>query len=151
MNLALNKRSLNPDDFNKPDVYGDPRASPDGKFVAYVERSVKEDEYVTDIYLAEIASGKNIQLTNSGKDRSPRWSSDGKRIAFISDRFSRNQIWTINIDGGEAVCLNTEEQVESEPVWSPDGKHHFLFGTCVFQAFRWFLIQGVLKATKNVL
>jgi dipeptidyl aminopeptidase/acylaminoacyl peptidase len=149
MNLALNKRSLNPDDFASLICYGDPQLSPDGKFVAYVRQSVKEDEYVTDIYLAEIASGKNIQLTNSGKDRSPRWSSDGKRIAFISDRFSRNQIWTINIDGGEAVCLNTEEQVESEPVWSPDGKRIFYLARVFSKPSGWVPYPGCPEGDKE--
>ena len=125
MTISKHKRPLEPEDISNLVCYGDPQVSPDGKFLAYVRQSIKENEYVTNIHLVEVATGRNIQLTNSGKDRSPRWSPDGSKIAFVSDRSSRSQIWLIGLNGGEAICAKTKEKVQSEPVWSGDGNRLF--------------------------
>lgn len=103
---------------------GDPQVSPDGSRVAFVvQRADRDaDRVLTDIYIADVSGGEPRQLTNSGKDRSPRWSPDGKIIAFVSDREGKPQIWMIDITGGEAWCLHTEIAVMSTPLWSPDGK-----------------------------
>ena len=100
MALLSHKRPLKPEDIADLVCYGDLQVSPDGKFLAYVRQSIKDDEYVTNIHVIEIATGRNVRLTNSGKDRSPRWSPDAKKIAFISERSSRSQIWDIGLDGG---------------------------------------------------
>lgn len=129
MALLSHKRPLKPEDIADLVCYGDLQVSPDGKFLAYVRQSIKDDEYVTNIHVIEIATGRNVRLTNSGKDRSPRWSPDAKKIAFISERSSRSQIWVIGLDGGEAICAKTKEKVQSEPVWSPDGQRiYYLAG-----------------------
>jgi Tol biopolymer transport system component len=56
------------------------------------------------------------------KDRLPRWSPDGKRLAFYSDRSGRYEIWTINADGsGLQQMTFTSGPGVVYPVWSPDG------------------------------
>ncbi len=62
------------------------------------------------------------QLTDDPfKDRQPRWSPDGKRIAFFSDRSGKWEIWTINSDGSGLKQLTYAPGGATNPQWSPDG------------------------------
>ena len=120
------KRLLQPQDINRFRCPGDPRLSPDGKWVVWVLQTpdVDGDRNLTDIWLGRAdGSTEAHQLTASGKDRHPRWSPDGQTIAFVSDRSGRPQIWLIHPDGGEAWQLHSPQKVASPPVWSRDGRH----------------------------
>jgi len=103
---------------------GDARLSPDSKTIVYVTQSYdkEKEKSETHLCLASVEDGSVRRLTAGDKDRSPRWSPDGRRIAFVSDRSGQSQIWVIELGGGEAYRLHTKEAVQSEPVWAPDGK-----------------------------
>ena len=105
---------------------GSPAISPDGKLVAYTVREPnwEENSYETEIWLVDVAAAKPRQLTNAKKSSSaPDWSPDGTRIAFLSDRSDKQQIWLISPLFGEAEQLTTEEDgVGGNFAWSPDGK-----------------------------
>src|SRR5260370_19306963 len=62
--------------------------------------------------------------TGHGDDREPRFSPDGKTIAFASDRAFKGSydIWTVDIAGGALKQITSSENDEFEPAWSPDGK-----------------------------
>lgn len=103
---------------------GGPRISPDGRLVAYTvsETDWKENSFETEIWIAVTATGGRYQLTNSKKSsNSPVWSPDSKRLAFISDREGKRQIYLIAPTGGEAVQLTTVETGVNSFDWSPDG------------------------------
>lgn len=100
--------------------------SPDGKKVAYVLRSLDEEKhrFTTDIYIADVKTGVSLQMTyNPENDSSPQWSPDGSRVAFLSNREQRNQIWIISTTGGEAYQLTElKDGVSGSICWSPDGQ-----------------------------
>ncbi len=84
---------------------------------------------VSSVYVADIASGKETQLTNMlAFERNPRWSPDGRSIAFVSDRGRKNELWVIPSDGGEPnkITINVPHPDEygwvRRPSWLPDGK-----------------------------
>ncbi len=123
MNRAVSKRPVTPDDlfsFVKP---GDPQLSPDGSFLAYVVQRLDRDKNrsLSCLHLLDMESGQDRQLTSMGTDRSPRWSPDGKRLAFLSDRSGESQIWIFSLGSGEPWRLATEWPVASPVVWSPQG------------------------------
>jgi len=119
------KAILKPEDLFKFKSPGDPQVSPDGTMVAYVvsQADKKADKNLTYIWVAPVNGGKRRRITSTGKDRAPRWSPDGKRLAFISERSGKPQIWIMEMEGGEAWHLVTDEAVRGVPVWSPDGKY----------------------------
>src|SRR3954462_12653398 len=102
-----------------------PEISPDGRWVAYTVRETNWDEnaYETEIWLADVTTGATRQLTNAKKSsQSPSWSPDGAKLAFISDRTDKRQIYVISPQGGEAEALTTLEDGVGSFAWSPDGR-----------------------------
>jgi len=122
--LAQNKRPMVIDDLFKFQRVADPQISPDGKTVAYTVTTVDlaGNKSTSAIWLAPTGEGTPRQLTNaSKKDRHPRWSPDGKRILFESNRSGDSQLWIIDLDGGEARQLTSIATDASNALWSPDG------------------------------
>src|ERR1700682_2829453 len=98
--------------------------SPDGRFVAYVVQQADwdENEFVQQIWVANVATGDRYQLTSGRKsNQNPVWSPDSKRIAFISERDGKKQIYVINPHGGEAQQLTSEDNGVIGFHWAPDG------------------------------
>ena len=97
-----------------------PAPSPDGTSVALTSYHRQED-----LYLARQAGSGPwtlTQLTNdAAKDRMPRWSPDGRQIAFYSNRGGVFSFWTIDPDGGDRRQRVSTEETLIFPVWSPDG------------------------------
>lgn len=124
---AQAKRPLTFEDMISFGRVSDPRISPDGQWVAYVveRHHLETNNRTSSLWLASLASGESRELTRppQGKrDRAPRWSPDGKTLAFLSNRSGSWQIWTIALAGGEA-WKRTDLPVDLDGLlWSPDGK-----------------------------
>src|SRR5919108_4703295 len=89
-----------------------PAISPDGRLVAYTVRETNWDEnaYETEIWVADVRAGTDRQLTNGRKSsHSPSWSPDGSKLAFLSDRSDKQQIYVINPFAGEAEAVTSLE------------------------------------------
>jgi dipeptidyl aminopeptidase/acylaminoacyl peptidase len=125
------QRALTVDDYLALPVVGDPQLAPDGKWVAYTvtHYSLKENRGTTRIWLADVAAGTTRQLTaGPGSDRQPRWSPDGRTLAFVSTRESGPQLWVLPVGGtgGEARRVSSLADGVSDPVWLPDGTGVFV-------------------------
>lgn len=110
---------------------GTPILSPDGQQILYTVTSTdwKENGYDTEIWLARNGEEPfQLTRTNKGSSTSPKWSPDGKWIAFSSRRNDKNQIFVIRPNGGEAQQVSFEEDgVGGGFEWSPDGKQLAIF------------------------
>ena len=98
--------------------------SPDGKWVVYTVATpdMEANRNATNLWMAPTAGGEAMQLTRTGKDSSPKWSPDGKTIAFLSSRSGDSQVYLLSMDGGEAHPLTKLSTGADIVKWSPDGK-----------------------------
>jgi len=123
---AAQKKALTFGDFINIKRVSDPQLSPDGKTIAFVVTVMDKEANrgTSDIWTAPSAGGPARRLTASpAADFNPRWSPDGKRLAFISTRSGSAQVWTIDPAGGEATQLTSISTGAAGVVWSPAGTH----------------------------
>ncbi len=102
------------------------RVSPDGNKVLYTVReaimSDDRSEYVNQVYICNADGSNTIQLTRGDKNSSnPKWSADGKWIAYTSNRDGKNNLYILPINGGEAEKLTDVKGSVGEYEWSHDG------------------------------
>jgi dipeptidyl aminopeptidase/acylaminoacyl peptidase len=100
------------------------RFSPDGSRVAFtVSEPPKGTNRSRHIWILDVRTRELRQFTNSAKSEFlPRWSPDGRRFAFLSDREEATQIYLMPTDGGEAVPLTEGKNAVRAFEWSPDSK-----------------------------
>ena len=104
----------------------DPQISPDGKTVAFTVQSVDlaANRKPQQVWTVPLEGGAPQQITHNGDNNSrPRWSPDGKRIAYISDRGGSSQIWLMDADGGNAKQITSLATEADAEIFSPDGKY----------------------------
>src|SRR3569833_3848049 len=91
---------------------GDPQASPDGRYVAYVlrESDMDANKFRSDIWLLDLTQ-KEAQprrlTTDPANDSSPRWAPDSRTLYFLSSRGGDSQVWRVRVDGGEATRVTS--------------------------------------------
>jgi dipeptidyl aminopeptidase/acylaminoacyl peptidase len=116
-----------PDDIFELTGVSDPRASPDGSTIAYVVWSLdrNENENRSAIWLAAADGSSPPRRFTSGskRDTAPRWSPDGRYLAFTSSREGDHaQLYTIAVGGGEPRKLTDLKEDVTAPAWSPNGE-----------------------------
>jgi dipeptidyl aminopeptidase/acylaminoacyl peptidase len=118
------KRAIQFDDMIAMHRVSDPQVSPDGKWVAYVVSTadMQANHMFSNIWLVPANGGTERELTRGGSDSRPRWSPDGKKIAFLSSRDGTQQVYVISLYGGESSRLTFLSTGADNELWSPDGK-----------------------------
>lgn len=127
----MNKRKLQAEDLFALQSVTNPQLSPDGEQVVFVRTEIdaKENTYVANLFHADVASGEVTQWTyERGRVSSPKWSFDGKWIAFLSTREEKNQVYLLSAQGGEAKKLTSFGNGVSSFHWSPCGKKIWVNG-----------------------
>ena len=103
----------------------DPRVSPDGDTIVYVRKSndIMKDRERSNLWQISIDKQDHRPLYSGIKNaRSPRWSPDGKKLAFISNDTGSQQIHVRWMDNGETAVITQLQNSPSNLTWSPDGK-----------------------------
>ena len=121
--LETGKRPVAIEDLYRIVLLGDAQISPDGSAVAYVRREMdrEKDDYVTNIWLCE--KGQSRQYTSGGKDSMPRWSPNGRSLAFLSKRDDgKVRIFVLDAAGGEGLPLTDKAWEVSSIAWAPDSR-----------------------------
>ena len=131
------KRSITEKDLFQFNWIGDPQISPDGSQVAFVKVTVndKKDGYDTSLWIVSIRGDETPRRLGSGNhDSSPRWSPDGKWLAFVRTpepsgqqpgagaRPPAAQLYILPMTGGESWRVTDLPRGVGAPAWSPDGK-----------------------------
>jgi dipeptidyl aminopeptidase/acylaminoacyl peptidase len=123
---------MKPEDVYALTSVGDPRISPDGRRVAYVVSRVDEDAnaYRTAIWVAPLDGSEEPRQFTAGErnDGSPRWSPDGRWLAFVSNRDgedekkAKGQLYVLPANGGEPQKLTDGKESVESVAWSPDSR-----------------------------
>jgi len=125
---AQQRHTVTLDDLDALREVSDPQLSPDGSWVAYSVSAVDtvHDRDDSDIWMTSWDGTRTVQLTRSpAGEHTPRWSADGRYVAFLSDRddpHESDQLWLLDTSGGEAERITSLPAGVSDYAWAPDGK-----------------------------
>lgn len=124
------RRPFRADDLLRLRLVTDPQISPDGRRLAFVVAvpDNEADRQVQQVWVASIdgkgadGRGDGAPFASKGTSHSPRWSPDGKWLAFVSDQGGpgKAQLWVAPLDGGEPRRLTDATNAVAQPAWSPD-------------------------------
>src|SRR5262249_23484883 len=122
--LAAQSSPLTPADIFQIQFAADAQISPDGQWIVYVRQWADQmtDRRYSNIWIVKTDGSEHRPLT-TGKynEDTPRWSPDGKRLAYISNRGGSSQIYVRWIDDGTTVTATNVTTPPSAVAWSPDG------------------------------
>ncbi len=125
---AAKRRLVTLKDIDSVQEVADAQLSPDGAWVAYTVTSADttDDDYDSNIWMTSWDGKRTVQLTRTTDDETtPRWSPDGRYLAFLSSRQDTNdvkQLWLLDRSGGEAEQVTRVSGGVEDLAWSPDGK-----------------------------
>jgi dipeptidyl aminopeptidase/acylaminoacyl peptidase len=111
---AENSSRLTVDHYFKLGAVSDPQISPEGDWIAYTVKraNLEDDKSRSRVWMIPDRGGDPVALTADGESSShPRWSPDGRYLAFLSARNEgKTQVWSLYRGGGEAIQLTDSAQ-----------------------------------------
>jgi len=120
---------IGPADLDRIEDVAEPELSPDGEHLAYsvTTTNVEADKRQSDLWRVRYDGRDRVQLTRTPEDSEwlPRWSPDGRSLAFLSDRGgedAKTQVWLMPTLGGEPRRVTDLPEGVEDYDWSPDGK-----------------------------
>ena len=122
--LAQGKHAITFEDLMKVRRVSDPQVSLDGKRIAFVvtQADLDGNKLTPHLWLVPAAGGEPRQLTSGPQsDSRPRWSPDGRELAFISTRSGTSQVWILPVEGGEARQLTSTSTGADGVIWAAHG------------------------------
>ena len=124
---AQDRRPMGVVDMIALPAVSDPQLSPDGTTVLFVMDGPdwKANRRVGHVYRIRADGSDQVQLTFGERgESSPRWSPDGRRIAFLARRGddASSQIYVLDADGGEARRVTNHPTAAGDIAWSPDSR-----------------------------
>jgi acylaminoacyl-peptidase len=128
--LEAQTARLGPMDVFNLEYASDPQISPDGQWIAYVREyfDVMTDRRYSNLWLIRSDGTDNRPIT-TGKynEGQPRWSPDGKRLAFVSTRDGSPQVYVRWMDNGQTSAITRVQEPPQGILWSPDGSQIAFF------------------------
>ncbi len=128
--IAQSKHPFTFDDMMSLKRVGEPIVSPDGKWVLFsaVDVDLAANKKTPHIWIVPVAGGESREIVSAQDSDHPRWSADGKKFLFLSNKEGGSQIWVADFDGGAGTVSGVHKltSVATEvdgPIWSPDGKN----------------------------
>jgi len=121
----MTKRKLVAEDLFVIHSVTNPQISPDGKEAVFLKTHIDKEEntYEANLFHINIQSNEVSQWTyGKGSVSTPKWSADGTKIAFLSNRDETNQVYLLSARGGEAKQVTSFELDVSSFQWAPCGK-----------------------------
>lgn len=100
--------------------YWDPRLSPDGRLLAVASDDARDGRYY--VHVIDLASGRSTRLTDGGREATPVWSSDGKRIAYAASEGNSTAVYQVPVDGSGTPQLLVKGAQKLINDWSVDGR-----------------------------
>ncbi len=123
--VAADESRFSAEDIFNLEYAASPQVSPDGKSVVYVRRSndIMTDSTRANLWIASVdGSGHRPLLSGKKAFHTPRWSPDGKRLAYLSNQEGKPQLYVRWMDSGQTALISNLQQSASNLTWSPDGK-----------------------------
>lgn len=102
----------------------EPQISPDGEQAIYIRRSndIMKDRTVSQVWLVDLNGDRHEPLLADGSSyRSPRWSPDGTRIAYLKSASGMAQLFVYYLETGRQALVGTFQESPRDLIWSPDG------------------------------
>lgn len=123
--LTFTQNLLEPVDIFDIEYVSDPQVSPDGSQIIYTRnfKDIMSDKNLSNLWIIDTNGTVNRPLTTGNQnDRSARWSPDGNKIVYLSNKDGKTQIYLRWMDSGSESKLSNVQNSPARLSWSPDGK-----------------------------